>query len=60
VHDHLDEGDCAYTYVLEVMGIFAPWLFVVDLLLAVIGVIIEGISYRIDKLNLVVELCLVQ
>jgi hypothetical protein len=58
VHHHLEEGDGGDTNVFEVVGIGFPWLGFTDCFLFCGIVTVEGIFLGIDKLNIVVELCL--
>lgn len=56
MHDHLDEGDGADAYMLEVVWVIFPGLCGIYFGLAVVGVVVKGVSYGIDELDVVIEL----
>jgi hypothetical protein len=44
VHDHFEEGDSRDAHVLEVLGVFAPWLLVSGEFVGGIVVVVEGVA----------------
>lgn len=57
MHYHLNEGDGADSYMLEVVRVLSPRLFRIDFFLRGLVVPVESISCGIYKLDVVIELC---
>lgn len=56
MHNHLEKSYSRDTNVFEVLRICSPWLSVLDRLLLLGIVTVEGITLGIDELDIVVEL----
>lgn len=57
MHDHLEEGDGGDADILEVVGVFAPWVSFLDGFLLFGVVAVEGVAVGVDELDGVLELC---
>jgi hypothetical protein len=58
VHDHLGEGDRRDLDVLEVVGVGAPWLLVVDVFLLFDRVGVRLIARGVCEVDGIVQLCM--
>jgi hypothetical protein len=56
MHNHLEEGDCGNTHVLEVVRVVLPWLFVPDYFLFPLVITIQSIAVGIYELDTVLQL----
>lgn len=57
MHDHLDQGHCRNSNVLEVRRVLLPWLCLVEGLLLSLRVVVDGIAGRINESDVVLKLC---
>ncbi len=56
MHDHFKQSDSRDADIFEVMWIFLPWAFIVNVFLFSIVVGIEGVALRINQFDGIFEL----
>jgi hypothetical protein len=57
MHHHFKKCYGGDANIFEVVGVFLPWLLVVDLLLLLFGVAVEGVAGGVEQFDGVFELC---
>ena len=57
MHDHLEESHSRNANVSEIMCIFLPWSFIIDLFLLNVVVAIESVALRVNNFDGVLKLC---